>query len=144
MTEIEKLKAPSLFKLGACFIYEGLILIALSLVCVAGFLLVAGDATHGPRRYFLQLSLWLFIGFYFVWCWIKSGQTPALKTWKLKLTRNDGSLLSPQLAWLRYAMASLSLVCFGLGFLWALVDTERKYLHDRLLKTKISLTKPSP
>lgn len=142
MMETEELKAPSLFKLGACFIYEGLILIALSFMCVAGFLLLAGDATHGVRRYLLQLLLWLVIGFYFVWCWIKSGQTPALKTWKLKVTRDDGSLLSPQLSWLRYTMASLSLACFGLGFLWAVIDTERKYLHDRLLKTKISFIRP--
>lgn len=139
MMETEELKAPSLFKLGACFIYEGLILIALSFMCVAGFLLLAGDATHGVRRYLLQLLLWLVIGFYFVWCWIKSGQTPALKTWKLKLTTDDGSLLSPQLSWLRYTMASLSLAGFGLGFLWAVIDSEHKYLHDRLLKTKISL-----
>lgn len=143
MIGTEELKAPSLFKLGACFIYEGLILIALSFLCVAVFLLLAGDATHGVRRYLLQLVLWLFIGVYFVWCWIKSGQTPALKTWKLKLTRNDGSLLSPQLAWLRYVMASLSLACFGLGFLWAIIDSERKYLHDRLLKTQINLIKPA-
>lgn len=143
MIETAELKAPSLFKLGACFIYEGLILIALSFLCVAVFLLLAGDATNGVRRYLLQLVLWLFIGVYFVWCWIKSGQTPALKTWKLKLTRNDGSLLSPQLAWLRYVMASLSLACFGLGFLWAIIDSERKYLHDRLLKTQINLIKPA-
>lgn len=139
MQEISNSKAPSLFKLGACFIYDTLVVIALSFVSAGIFLWLAGDATHGIKRYILQLVLWLIIGAYFVWCWSKSGQTLALKTWKSKLSRDDGGLLSPQLAWLRYSMATLSLAGFGLGFLWAFVDPEHKYLHDRLLKTKISV-----
>lgn len=136
--ELSNSLAPSLLKLGACFIYDALIVIALSFAFAGLFLFIAGDATHGLKRYLLQFTLWLFIGKYFVWCWTKSGQTLAMKTWKLKLVDMDGSLLEPKMAALRYVAATLSLMLFGIGFLWAIVDPDRLYLHDRLLKNRIT------
>jgi uncharacterized RDD family membrane protein YckC len=129
--------APGLLKLGACFIYDALIVIALSFALAGLFLLVAGTATHGLKRYLLQLTLWFFIGIYFAWCWSRSGQTLAMKTWRLKLIGQDGNLLSLQAAFLRYMAASISLMLLGLGFLWAIVDRDNLYLHDRLLKNRI-------
>lgn len=129
--------APGLLKLGACFIYDALIVIAISFACSGLFIWLVGDATQGIKRYALQLALWLVIGLYFVWCWVKSGQTLALKTWRLKLVNRDASLLTVNHAIGRYMLATFSLMLFGLGFLWAIVDRERLYLHDRLLKSKI-------
>lgn len=132
-----ELKSPSLLKLGASLVYEALVIIAL---CFAGaliFITVVGDATLGIKRYLLQLFLWLTVGAYFVWCWLKSGQTLAMHTWHLSLVRVDHRPLSVQLAIARYVLASLSLLLFGLGFLWAIVDSDRRFLHDRLLDTKI-------
>src|SRR4051812_18785413 len=117
--ELSKSLAPSLLKLGACFIYDALIVIALSFTFAGLFLFIAGDATHGLKRYLLQFALWFFIGIYFAWCWTKSGQTLAMKTWKLKLVDMDGSLLEPKMAALRYVAATFSLMLFGIGFLWA-------------------------
>lgn len=132
-----ELTPPSIFKLGASLIYDTLVVIAL---CFAGaliFIALVGDATHGTKRYLLQLFLWLAVGSYFVWCWLKGGQTLAMHTWRLKLVRLDNRSLSVQLAMTRYVMASLSLLVFGLGFLWAIIDRDHLFLHDRLLKTKI-------
>jgi uncharacterized RDD family membrane protein YckC len=129
------LTSPSLLKLGACLIYDALAVIALSFACAWIFLLVIGDATHGLKRYGLQLFLYVSVGTYFVWCWFKSGQTLAMQTWQLKLVRQDGKPLSLQLLMARYLLASLSLILVGLGFLWAIVDRKHLFLHDRLLKT---------
>jgi uncharacterized RDD family membrane protein YckC len=129
--------ALSFFKLGACFIYEALVVAAISLVGVSIFVLLAGDATHGIKRYILQLFLLISVGVYYVWCWQKSGQTLAMQTWKLKLVRQDGRLLSLSMAILRYLLAFVSLILFGFGFLWIFVDCDRLFLHDRLLKNKI-------
>lgn len=137
-TELSNSPAPSLLKLGACFIYDALIVIALSFAFAGLFLFIAGDVTHGLKRYFLQFSLWFFIGIYFLWCWTKSGQTLAMKTWKLKLVDMDGNLLKLKMATLRYVAATFSLMLFGIGFLWAIVDPDRLYLHDRLLKNRIT------
>ena len=131
-----ELKA-SLFKLGASLVYEALVIIALSFLCALVFLLMAGDASHGVKRYALQLFLWVSIGIYFVWCWYKSGQTLAMQSWRLKLVTQSNRPLSLNIALARYMLASVSLMLFGFGFLWAIVDPDRLFLHDRLLKTKI-------
>jgi uncharacterized RDD family membrane protein YckC len=129
--------ALSFFKLGACLIYEALVVAAISLVCVSIFLLLEGDATHGNKRYLLQIFLLISVGAYFVWCWQKSGQTLAMQTWKLKLVSQDGHLLSLSMAISRYVFVCVSLILFGFGFLWVFVDRDRLFLHDRLLKNKI-------
>ena len=130
-------QTPSFIKLGACFIYDALAVIALCFVSALVFIILIGDASHGLKRYLLQIVLWLAIGIYFVWCWKKTGQTLAMKTWQLKLVNKDGQLLPLNLAMARYVLSTLSLVLFGLGFLWAMVDRDHLYLHDRLLNTHI-------
>ena len=135
--QVTQTTAPSLFKLGACLIYEALVVIALSLAVTTMFVLSLGEATAGVKRYLLQLFLWLTVGVYFVWCWQKKGQTLAMQTWQLKLLNQEAQLLPLKAAMVRYVLASLSLMVFGLGFLWAIVDRDRLFLHDRLLKNKI-------
>jgi uncharacterized RDD family membrane protein YckC len=124
------------FKLFAACVYELLLLIALWMLCTLGFVSLFGDASAGSKRYGLQLVLWLVTGVYFVWCWCKSGQTLAAQTWKIKLVDQRNNTLSPKQAVNRYALASLSLLIFGLGYLWALADKDGLFLHDRLLKTR--------
>ena len=132
------------FKLLAACVYELLLLMALWFISAWIFVLLFGDATQSYKRLFLQIALWLVTGIYFVWCWRKSGQTLATQTWRMQLVNQAGNVLSTQQAMLRYVLASLSACIFGLGFLWALVDKNRLYLHDRMLNTRfIQLEKPA-
>jgi uncharacterized RDD family membrane protein YckC len=119
-------------------LYDGLVVLALSFALALGFILLFGDASHGLKRYALQLFLWLGVGLYFVWCWRKSGQTLAMQTWQLKLSRGHTNLLNWPQALIRYALASLSLGVFGLGFVWAVFDRDGLFLHDRLLNNRIT------
>jgi len=129
---------PAWLRLAACMLYDGLVVLALSFALALGFILLFGDASHGLKRYALQLFLWLCIGLYFVWCWRKSGQTLAMQTWQLKLSDGQTKLLNWPQALIRYALASLSLAAFGLGFVWALFDRDGLFLHDRLLNSRIT------
>ncbi len=141
MTEQLNIKI-SYFKLLAACAYELLLLIALWFIAALLFISIFGDATHSYKRYFLQFYLWLITGAYFVWCWRKSGQTLAAQTWKIKLVNQAGSTLYAKQAVIRYIFSSLSALFLGLGFIWALLDSDRLYLHDRLLKTRfISVAK---
>lgn len=124
------------FKLFAASIYELLLLLALWMLYTWIFVWLFGEASNGYKRYGLQLVLWIMTGAYFVWCWCKSGQTLATQTWKIKLVNQQGNVLSPKQAIYRYALASLSLLICGLGYLWALVDKQGLFLHDRLLRTR--------
>jgi uncharacterized RDD family membrane protein YckC len=129
------------FRLFAACVYELLLLLALWMLCTWMFVSLFGDATSHYKRTFLQLFLWLVTGAYFVWCWTKTGQTLATKTWKIKLvTQNLANQqnvnLNKRQAIIRYALASASILACGLGFIWALVDKDRLFLHDRLLKMR--------
>lgn len=129
---------PAWLRLAACMLYDGLVVLALSFALALGFILLFGDASHGLKRYALQLFLWLGVGLYFVWCWRKSGQTLAMQTWQLKLSHGQANLLNWPQALIRYALASLSLAAFGLGFVWAVFDRDGLFLHDRLLNSRIT------
>jgi uncharacterized RDD family membrane protein YckC len=128
---------PSVLKLCGSLIYDTLVVIALCFAVALIFLALVGDATHGMKRYLFQLFLWGVVGTYFTWCWLKSGQTLAMHTWHLRLVRADNRPLSLPLALARYMLASLSSLLLGLGFLWAIIDPDRLFLHDRILRTKI-------
>ncbi|HQN64979.1 MAG TPA: RDD family protein [Methylophilus sp.] len=126
---------PTLLRLLAVAIYESLILVAIWVLGTAVFLSINGVSGSEMSRWSLRIFLWALSGFYFVWCWIKSGQTLAAQTWKVKLVNAQSAPLSLNHAILRYVLATVSLLVFGLGFLWAVFDKDHLFFHDRLLNT---------
>lgn len=121
-------------------IYESLILIA---VLFAGALpAVMLISTWEPTMARTALQLWLLAlcACFYVWQWRGTGQTLPMKTWKLKLVNVDGSPLSTRRALARFGAALASLATLGAGFLWALADRDRQFLHDRLAGTRIVTT----
>ncbi|PKO47217.1 MAG: RDD family protein [Betaproteobacteria bacterium HGW-Betaproteobacteria-22] len=135
--------SPGILKLGASLIYEVLTVTALSFLVVFVFIFLFGDATAGARHWLLQLVLWLGLGAYFVWCWINTGRTLAMQAWRMRVVDQYGRSLPLSVAVLRYMLASISVLCLGFGFLWALLDREHRYLHDRVLKSRIILENTS-
>lgn len=123
-------------RLFAACIYELLLLTALWMLCTWVFVHLFGDATTGLKHTVLQALLWLAAGAYFVFCWHKTGQTLATKTWKIQLVNQYNTRLSTQQAIMRYALASASMLVLGLGFIWIFIDKDALFLHDRLLKTR--------
>lgn len=142
-------------------IYEGVLLFGVVFI-VSYALLALFQWTYplppGPRSA-LQAVLFVAIGGYFVWCWTRSGQTLALKTWNLRLLADDGRpprlgravaryllawhLWLPGLAWVAlfptHAMAGLAALAIGFGLLLlpGLADPARRLLHDRWTGTRI-------
>lgn len=121
----------------ACLLYEGLVVFAVLLI---GFwlpqaLLSGIGLTFSPRLLWLHVLLLLL--FYFVWFWLHGGQTLPMKTWKMRVANPDGSPLRPLQAVLRYLAAWPSILLFGIGILWALIDRDRQFLHDRIAGSRI-------
>jgi uncharacterized RDD family membrane protein YckC len=83
---------------------------------------------------------WLLVGAYFVYCWVKSGQTLAMKTWRIQLLDRQENRLGWWQAIKRYLFASFSLMFFGVGFVWRVFDREELFLHDRLSGTRLVIT----
>jgi uncharacterized RDD family membrane protein YckC len=123
-------------RLAACF-YELLSLIAIWFFCAFVFVMLDGQIESAAERLLLQVVLWVVTGVYLVACWVKTGQTLAAQAWKIKLVNADKTPLACKTALIRYVLATVSLFCFGLGFLWAIVDKEHLFLHDRLANTRL-------
>jgi uncharacterized RDD family membrane protein YckC len=62
-----------------------------------------------------------------------------MQTWKIRLVSADGGPLTTRQVFLRYSLAWPSLLAGGVGVLWALVDRDRQFLHDRLAGTRLIL-----
>ena len=124
--------------------YDGLVLFAILLAATTLFLLLLGTATEPPKRYFLQVYLWLVAAAYFLWCWLHGGQTLAMQTWRIRLTNQAGQPISLSQAIRRYVLASVGLAFFGAGFLWALFDRQGLFLHDRLTGCRLTVVDKLP
>jgi uncharacterized RDD family membrane protein YckC len=148
----------------AALVYESLLLTAV--VFAANFaLLPLVTPTRGneivvpglPERAALFCILFAVLAAYFVWCWSNGRRTLAMKTWKLRLVRAGGGVVTPKVALLRYLAAWIgpglavaaytALARYGWGahtawlvafnFLWAFVDRDRLFLHDRVAGTRL-------
>ncbi len=117
--------------------YEALLLVALLFLCTLIFLLIGHDATSGWKRLAFQIYLVLMCGVYFVWCWTHGGQTLAMKTWRMRVITRDGTAVGWTRGFCRYFAALAGLALAGMGFLWAFVDRDHQFLHDRLCGTRI-------
>jgi len=125
--------APSILRRLASMLYESILLFAVAFIGTWTFQFAAGTLRiEGWRLAMLQLFLLLLFAAYFLWCWLRGGQTLAMKTWRIRLVAKDGhGRLVPWAALLRFAYA-LVLVPSLVGIAWALVDRDRQFLHDRL------------
>jgi uncharacterized RDD family membrane protein YckC len=125
--------APTLRRRLASMLYESLLLFAIAFIATWIFQFAAGTLQiEGWRRHLLQLFVLAMFAIYFVWCWVRGGQTLAMKTWRIRVVAKDAHRrLPPHRALLRFLYA-LFLVPTAISLFWALVDRDRQFLHDRL------------
>ncbi len=91
----------------------------------------------GLRAWLYQFFIFVVFAIYFGWSWSNGRRTLAQKTWGVRIVNLDGSDLSQNRAVLRYILAWCSLLCVFMGFFYALFNTERLFLHDKILDTRI-------
>lgn len=130
--------SPSIRRRLASVLYESFLLLGvLSVAFVLPYLLIGmiwRIAIPGPL---LWLHVFIVLLAYFGWLWKRSGQTLAMQTWKIRLVSADGGPLTTRQVFLRYSLAWPSLLAGGIGILWALIDRDRQFLHDRLAGTRL-------
>ncbi len=119
-------------------LYESFLLLGvLSVAFVLPYLLIGMFWNTAVPGGLLWLHVFIVLLAYFGWLWKRSGQTLAMQTWKIRLVSADGMPLTTRQVLLRYSLAWPSLLLCGVGILWALVDRDRQFLHDRLAGTRL-------
>ncbi len=154
-------RPPSLWLRFAAMIYE--LVLLFGVVFIVSYALLSAANWKYPlpdaQRWALQAVLFVTIGAYFAWCWSRSGQTLAMKSWGLRVVDANGRPPSLGRAVLRYVLAwhlfvpsiiviavfqahtLVDLMVFFGGFcamlLTAKLHPEGQLLHDRLIGTRV-------
>ena len=128
---------PGIGRRVACMFYEAILLFAVGFAATSLFFYASGGlGASGYGRTMLQLFLVTVFAGYFLWCWLRGGQTLAMKTWKIRLVAPGLDRVPPLTALLRFALAILA-VPTGIALGWALFDRDRQFLHDRIAGTRL-------
>jgi uncharacterized RDD family membrane protein YckC len=154
------LPAPGLLRRLACFVYEGVLLFGV--LMIAGYLFSSLTQQRNAMlgRHGLQAFLFVVLGIYFTWFWSRSGQTVAMKAWRLRLVTAQGEAVSQPralarylLSWLWFAPALVSVYLadiHSLGAIFsvllagvlayaglALAHPQRQFWHDLACGTRL-------
>lgn len=157
--QLDTSDTPTIKRRLTTMIYEGVLLFGV--VAIAG--LIFSPIFQQRHALYLRhaLQYWLFfvVGAYFIWFWTHSGQTLAMKTWRMRLVTQNGKQVPFKRALARYFLAWLWFLP-GLALAWALdakawtavsivianviawaltayVHPSRQFLHDRIAGTKL-------
>ena len=88
------------------------------------------DSFIKPENPEFQFFLFILTGAYFIFCWYRS-QTLGMAAWHLYLKTETGQQPNAKQLVSRFLLAVVSILFFGLGYLWALIDPSRRTFHDR-------------
>jgi uncharacterized RDD family membrane protein YckC len=134
---MKSVKATLLRRLGA-MLYDGLLVTAVLMLATVPFVAERGGETVEPDDNLLyQLSMLIVMYLFFVFFWTRDGQTLGMRAWRLRLERENGGFPTVLEASLRFFVAIVSLIPFGLGFLWQLWDKDKLTWHDRIAGTRM-------
>ena len=137
----QPLRRPSILRRLASMFYESLLLLAvLAVLLILPHVLLGAFAHVIAAQIILQAHCFIVLLIYFLWFWSNGGQTLAMKTWRIRLVSRDGQTVRPAQAVLRCLFCWPSMVLGGIGILWALVDRDHQFLHDRLAGTQLVMT----
>ena len=130
-------KPAGLLRRLAAAVYDAMLLFAVLFLATTPLLLLThGEAVPGSHlgyRLYLVAVAFLFFG----WFWTHGGQTLGMRAWRIRVLACDGRHISWIQALQRFFGAFVSLLPCGLGYLWLLLDPERRTWHDRLSGSRV-------
>jgi len=159
-TETVPASTPTVKRRVLAMVYDAFLLLAVEMLAVLLYLLLTGNRQEPVYQHGLKAVMFLAAAAYFIWCWVDSGHTLAMKTWRIKLVRPGHARLPWRTALIRFLLAwgwfVPALVVYGvfgahskglmaaslvLGIVaWALtafLDKDRQFLHDKLAGTRL-------
>jgi uncharacterized RDD family membrane protein YckC len=125
-----------LFRRLVAMFYDTLLLLSVLLLATALVLFLSRGELDYHNPLFRTYLFLIWFGF-FAWFWTHGGQTLGMRAWKLRLQRPDGGPISLWQALLRFLVAFPSLLLFGLGMLWMLIDRDRMTWYDRFSESVV-------
>ena len=129
--------AVSIWRRIASIIYDALLVLAILIVMSIPFFSFNVEENN-LLKITMQVYFYFIIQYFFVWFWVNNEGTLGMKTWKIKISCDNGEKISYKKAIIRFNIAIPSILFFGFGFLISLFRKDRKCLHDIISKTSLS------
>ena len=127
----------SIWRRIASIIYDALLVLAILIVMSIPFFSFNVEENN-LLKITMQVYFYFIIQYFFIWFWVNNEGTLGMKTWKIKIVCNNGEKISYKKAIIRFNIAIISILFFGLGFLISFFRKDRKCLHDIISKTSLS------
>ncbi len=110
--------APPLIRRLAALLYEGVLLFGVSMATALAYGVATQQRHALAGRSGLMAVMFLMLALYFIWFWVRGGQTLAMKTWHVRVLGQNGQPLGLMQAAKRYLLSWLWFLP-PLGLAWA-------------------------
>jgi len=131
----QQMASPGLARRLAALLYDTLQVIAVLMLVSLPFVLL--ELGQGP---FYQSALLLTTFAFFAKFWRHGGQTLGMKSWDIRIISSNGQPITLMQCLLRFMTAIPSLLFFGLGYFWMLIDKDKLTWADRYSDTRLIMT----
>ncbi len=136
-------KQPSIFRRLGAMLYDSVLLLSILMLAV-GLVTIPYQVITGHAYYeeTLPLNLTRFYIFviivaFYVYFWIRGGQTLGMRAWRFRVIGDDGAPLGLGGALQRFGWAMLSILPAGAGLWWSLFDRDGLAWHDRKSRSRL-------
>jgi len=140
-------KTPSLSRQLAAILYDLFLLLAIILAAVSvvtvGIDLITSQGfstqllEQQPWKFIYQTYLFIVGAGFYIFFWVRGGQTLGMKVWKMQLVSFDGQTPDWSQALLRLILALVFNSAFGIGLLSRLFNADDLTIYDRLSATRL-------
>ena len=130
-------------------LYDGLICIAVLVVCTWGYTMLAawiigfdeykalaesGSLNSDPLlTSILFVLLFMFFGYF----WTRTGQTLGMQVWRIRIENAKGTSIRWPQALFRFLSGWVSWFAAGLGYIWMLWDSDKRTWTDRFSESRV-------
>ncbi len=118
----------SLLRRVGAMIYDGLVLIAIWMIGTAVIVITTNRGIDSGKLLY-QLYLLLLAFGYFHLSWQRIGQTLGMRTWRIWIDPGNRPFTLAR-SLLRFVGGLASIATLGLGFVWALIRSDRRAWPD--------------
>ena len=132
------------FRRLAAACYDGLLIVAVWMLATLAMVALRGGEPVPPGELGYQLLLLGATALYFIFSWLRGGQTLGMRAWRLRVERESGEPLNTLTGIVRFLGGLVSVLAGGLGLLWLWIDRDKLTWHDRLAGSRVVvLPKPA-
>lgn len=146
-TDEQDAPTAGLLRRLAALLYDAFLVAAIWMALGFGMQFIVGPDTNqlidGQVQTDPIIGAILFIGEvttaagFYIWFWLRTGQTLGMIAWRIKAVSANGQLMTPKQAVLRFLLAWPSFFCLGVGYLWLYIDKHGNAIHDILSGTQV-------